>query len=144
MNISISIERETKKAALITDGTSRGWVQKRWIKDGRVSDKVFAKAVAEYQARDAERAAQNAWRNAFHTLPVARETEKAFAFEAHFTSGDGEQEVSRLLWFPKSVCQGFAAPGWMIEKKVAEVQDTFPSIANAFLNPEDSRILFDY
>lgn len=144
MNISISIERETKKAALITDGTSRGWVQKRWIKDGQVSDKVFSKAVAEYQARDAERAAQNAWRNAFHTLPVARETEKAFAVEAHFIINNGQSETTRLLWFPKSVCHGFAAPGWMIEKKVAEVADAFPYSASPMLNPEDARILFDY
>ena len=141
--MQITITRETKKAALITNGERTGWVQKRWIKDGQVSDKVFEKAATEYESREAERAAQAAWRNAFHAVPVARETEKAFAFEAHFTSGDGEQEVTRLLWFPKSVCQGFEVPGWMIEKKVAEVMDSFPSCANAFLNPEDARILFD-
>ena len=141
--MQITITRETKKAALITNGERTGWVQKRWIKDGQVSDKVFEKAAAEYESRESERVAQAAWRNAFHAVPVARETEKAFAFEAHFTSGDGEQEVTRLLWFPKSVCQGFEVPGWMIEKKVAEVMDTFPTIANAFLNPEDARILFD-
>ena len=56
--MQITITRETKKAALITNGERTGWVQKRWLKDGQVSDKVFEKAASEYESREAERAAQ--------------------------------------------------------------------------------------
>ena len=143
--VKVEVKHQTRKAYLVADADGRqGWIQARSMKsDGTVNADTFEKAATEFAAREASKQAAAAWQNDFHEVRADVETEKAFGTKVTFLSGDCEQEVARTLWFPKSVCRGFAVPGWMLEKKVEETLRSFPSCACAFLNPEDSDRLFN-
>lgn len=142
--IAVEVKHETRKAYLVAADGRQGWIQRRSLKsDGTVNADTFGKAAAEFEGREAVKAEAAAWRNEYHDVRADVETEKAFGTKVSFLSGDCEQSVSRTLWFPKSVCRGFAVPGWMLEKKVEETLRGFPSCACAFLDPEDSDRLFN-
>ena len=140
--MQVRIERETRKALLVSAEGRQGWIQRRWYHDGEVTAKVFERAAKECEEGQAAKAAHAAWKDGMHEIRVDRETEKAIATRVSFLSGDCEQSVDRLLWFPKSMCDGNRAPGWMIESKVSEMKASFPSNACAFLDPEDAERLF--
>ena len=142
IHIAVTVERETKKAVMVSANGRTGWIQKRWMKDGLVSEKVFTKAADNMEAYRAARESEQAWKNSRHEIRVDSETEKAIATQVIFTSDDGEQDVNRLLWFPKSQAIGNAVPGWMIAAKVDEALRGFSSNACAFLDPEDAERLF--
>lgn len=70
-------------------------------------------------------------------MKVARETEKAVAVEVVFEAANAEREITRLMWFPKSMIEGgegvALVPGWMIEERVdrarAEIEDSHRGVA---------------
>ena len=141
--MKVTIERETRKALLVAANGRKGWIQRRWYKDGHVSDKTFERAATEYEEREAQKAAHAAWRNEYHEIVVYEMTDRAISTRVRFCSGDCEQEVTRLLWFPRSMVRGSNhVPGWMIEQRVDDALKSFPSNACAFLHPEDAERLF--
>jgi hypothetical protein len=135
--IAVTIQRETKKGALVTDGVDTAWVIKSKIREGFVSERVWNSAIENARGRaEVEQKARD-WRNSNHPIRIDVETEKAIGTKITFWSGDGEQAVERTLWFPKSMMTEAGVPGWMIEKKIEEVKSGFSSNACAFLDPAD-------
>lgn len=124
--VKVSVEKETKKALLVSADGKKGWIQKRWADaDMTVSSKTFEKAACEFEQSQKDREADRAWRQAYHALPaeIERETEKAIALKATLHCVHTDQVVSRLAWFPKSQIKNNAVPGWLIDCKVDELRD---------------------
>lgn len=126
--VKVEVVKETDKALLIQDKDGReGWIQKRWRReDGTVSTETFDKSHQEFKARKESRAAGVAWRNSFHQVAIARETEKAVAVEADVEIANLEKSTRRTLWIPKSVMKDGGVPGWILDKKVQEMKSEFP------------------
>lgn len=124
MKTQVTIERETAKAYLVADSQGRqGWIQKRWLRDGQVNSETFEKAVATQEKEAAWKERCAAWKEDFHPVTVTRETEKAIAIEIVFERCDGEKEISRFMWFPKSqVRNGNEVPGWLLAAKNRELE----------------------
>lgn len=135
--IQVTIVRSTPKAHLVQDTTGRtGWIQARWLAaDSTVSATTFEKAVASAADRAASQqrksdfeAAEKQFRNNWHLVEVAKETEKAVAAKITILAPGGFEEEA-LVWFPKSAIGGgenFAEiPGWMIRDREGSVGDNF-------------------
>lgn len=131
--IPIQIVKSTPKAHLVADSEGRqGWIQKRWLgADNTVAAATFDKAVAnqiarqaDFEARQADQAAERAFCNAMHAVPVARQSERAVAAEVVVELGGCR--TPRLVWFCKSQCGNAGrpglvlVPGWLIRAKERE------------------------
>jgi len=124
----VQIEKETKKAYLVTNNAGRkGWIQKRWLDEGStVNSKTFEKAVENYNQRQADYEEGKKWADDFHkVLEIAKETEKAIAVNAHFDAYNIERDITRLVWIPKSLMKAGCVPGWFIAKKISEIEEEF-------------------
>jgi len=123
--IKVTIEKETQKAFLITDGQNKGWIQRRWLgADSTVSEKTFEKSVNNYAEQKKNFEESKEWSNSYHKIiTTARETEKAIAVKANFDAPNLERDFTRLVWVPKSLIKDMAIPGWFIVKKVREIAE---------------------
>ena len=136
--VSVSVIRSTDKAHLIQDSSGReAWVQKRWLRpDGTVNAATFARQAAEKAARVADKAAADAasreFKNGFHSVTTARESEKAIAVEARWKNHATDQRGTRLVWFPKSQVNNGQVPGWLIQAKAKELREALTSQFTSF------------
>lgn len=122
----VQIERETKKAYLVFDGTGRkGWIQKRWLGgDNTVAEKTMAKADEKYKEHQAAYAEAKEWSNEYHRIiSVEKETEKAVAVKAVFDAYNLERDFDQFIWIPKSLIKDMAVQGWFVAKKIREVSE---------------------
>lgn len=120
--IEVSIVRSTKKAHLVQDADGvQFWIQARNLKDGSISERVHQTALQNKAEFVADRQAERAAREAYFTVQVDRETEKAVGTSLAFITKTGG-EVSRMIWFPKSMLRDGQAPGWMIASKVDDAK----------------------
>lgn len=144
--IKVAIEHETRKALLISADGRKGWIQRRWLaEDGTISVKTFEKAASNMKEDEAAKADRRTWQNAYHAVRIDKETERGAATEVSFHSGDDEQTIRRMVWFPKSLMRDGKLPGWKIEQAVDEMTDSVRAdcpVACAFLDPEDADRLF--
>lgn len=124
----VEIVRETEKAVLVKDKSGKeGWLQKRWLRpDGTVSKDTFDKATSELKARNEEFQSARDFKNGFHEYGFVKETEKAVGLEVVGEIPNLETSFKRIIWIPKSVMRDGKVPGWIIEKKIAEMKDAFP------------------
>lgn len=129
--ITVEIVKSTAKAHFVKDAAGRtGWIQARWLKaDFTVSAETFENAVCSAQERAADLSAQieaekieRNYRDSYHAVRVARETEKAVACEIVIEFAGSEE--TKLVWFPKSLLGGgdgiAEIPGWLIREKISE------------------------
>lgn len=119
-HIDIIRTNDKGTASLCRDDQGReGWVQTRWIKDSQVSDRVWTQAVDEQAERAARRNADREFKDAYHTVKVAGETDKAIRCDLVLDLTNVEKEVAVSVWFPKSMLDGEGrVPGWMIAKRL--------------------------
>ena len=59
---------------------------------------------------------------AFHDIKIEKETEKAVVLLVTVDFCDIERDQSTLVWLPKSVLKNGQALGWILTKKLAEVE----------------------
>ena len=125
--IQVQIVRSTAKAHLVASGDRQGWIRKSWIRDdGTVSKSTFDRAAKIKEARDKAQRERQEFRNAYHTVTVARETAKAVMVDVDwFASCDPTHAGTSGAWIAKSLMKGSAAPGWILAKKIDEVQARF-------------------
>jgi len=125
--IKVTIEKETQKAFLITDGQNKGWIQRRWLgADSTVSEKTFEKSVNNYAEQKKNFEESKEWSNSYHRIiKVEKETDKALAVKINLDSYNIERDFKRLLWIPKSLVKDLTVPGWFIIRKVRELIDGF-------------------
>ena len=134
--VKVTVEHETKKALLISDGSRKGWIQRRWLRnDSSVSEKTFEKAVETFKQRETakndERKFQTdlrEFKNSWHLIRFTRKTEKAIATTLSVEIAGIVTE--RLAWFPKSQCaiksnELAEVPGWLIKAKEAEACENY-------------------
>lgn len=124
----VKIEKETKKAYLVSDPEGRrGWIQKRWIdNNSTVNSMTIEKSVQEFKSRRDAHDEYQAWANSNHkVVSIKRETGKAIAAEAVFDAYNIEKTITKLLWIPKSLVNDDGVPGWFIAKKITELEDEF-------------------
>jgi len=124
----IQIERQTKKAFLISDGNGRkGWIQKRWMDaDGTVAEKTLARADENYRQHQAAYAEAKEHANSYHKIiNQVRETEKAIAVKVVLEFCDVEKIYSKLIWIPKSLLKDNTVPGWFVNKKLNELLEEY-------------------
>ena len=125
--VSITVVRSTAKAQFVQTADGRqGWVQNRSVKDdGTVTATTFDKAAAEFISRLDAKVSANKFAQAFHSIAVVRETEKAVAIEVSVELTHTERDISRLVWLPKSqLCKEVdvvSAPGWILLAKREEL-----------------------
>lgn len=131
--VDVSVVKETAKAALIKDEQGReGWVQKRWLKDGHVSESVLEKAVASNEERKRSYERQRAWKNTPQpaTREPDRETAKAIGYQLEVEIPSSASSLQgyttkRMAWFPKSQAKKidgkWAIPGWLIDARENDI-----------------------
>lgn len=119
--ISYTIIKETNKALLIEAGDLKGWVQKRWAKNGVVSKATLEKAAANYVDFTPKQKKED---DIFCVEGlVVRETEKAILFETEIDyAGAMTRDVK--IWLPKSrvsIDENQAKiPNWLVFNKMEE------------------------
>lgn len=124
--IQITVVNETNKAYLVTDGARQGWVMNRSLSaDNKVNKTTFEKACAEYEEREAIKAASREADNEYWPVPVLSETEKAVKVPVRVENVHLEQEIIRWAWFPKSQIRAdegrTLVPGWLIRARLREI-----------------------
>lgn len=120
--IEVEVKRETAKAALVIGNGQEFWVQKRWLKDGKVSEKVYEGATKRQAEAEEAKADWEAYRNGYHSIAVVRETEKAVASFVNVSLYGDPWGRDVLAWFPKSQVQdGNKVQGWLIDAKLKQV-----------------------
>lgn len=138
--VGVTIIRSTAKAHLIADKNGQQvWIQKRWLSENNtVSAKTFEKATVRKNEFIQAKNEAKAWNESPHALPVSKETEKAVGVTVSLESNDGEQEIKRILWFPKSAIGGrdgvAQVPGWMIKSKIEKLRQDFRHNPMATIN----------
>lgn len=63
------------------------------------------------------------YQQAFHSIKMVRETEKAVAVEVIVDFCDIERDTTQLVWLPKSQLVNGQAPGWLLNAKIDEVTE---------------------
>jgi len=126
--ISLTLVRETEKAALMQDAEGRkGWLRFASVKGTMdtgftANAATFEKAVASYVERTEAARADRDWKSDFHEITTIRETEKAVAVQVAFDCDRIDTTMTRTAWIPKSVLRDGKAPGWILEAKAREAK----------------------
>lgn len=114
------VEKETEKALLVVHNAVTFWIQKRWMKNGKLLP-------AGWKAfRDAEK---KHWQHfnfdALQEFTLVRETEKAVQLSCVIIRFDGK-EAEVPFWLPKSMTGNWD----FVSKKIHEVEDAFPVVGH--------------
>lgn len=133
--MQVTIVKSTVKAHLVQNAAGQqAWIQARWLKaDGTVSDSTFIKGALKIQVKKDQDEALKAFKNEFHAIQVARESEKAVAITVRIDLCDIERDITRLVWLPKSQLKDGAAPGWLLLAKRAELRDELRNAGSAII-----------
>jgi hypothetical protein len=123
MRTTVEIVRETKKAKLVKCGGKQAWLPNRWIrKDLTVKTETFENSAVEFARTETARNEVSEFKNGMHDVgSVERETTKAVAVKATIYEECTDQQITRLVWFPKSQIKNDQAPGWLFLAKVNDL-----------------------
>jgi len=114
------VEKETDKALLLVHNAVPFWIQKRWMKNGKLLP-------AGWKAyRDAEK---KHWEHfnfdVTREFEKVRETEKAMQLRCIIVRADGRKN-DVLFWLPKSMTHNWD----FVLKKIQEVEDDLPYVGH--------------
>lgn len=125
MRTTIEIIRETKKAKLVKCGDKQGWMPTRWVRDDlTVKTETFEKSAIEFARTETARNEAREFKNGMHDLlTIERENDKAVAINVSIYEECTDQQINRLVWFPKSQIKNNQAPGWLFIAKVNDLME---------------------
>ena len=112
------VEKETEKALLVVHNAITFWIQKRWMKNGKLLP-------AGWKAfRDAEKKHRQHWNfDALKEFELIRETTKAVLLRCMIERLGGPKE-NIDFWLPKTMTNNYD----FVFKKVQELEFAFPFI----------------
>jgi len=112
------VEKETEKALLVVHDAVTFWIQKRWMKNGKLTP-------AGWKAfRDAQKAHWQHFNfDALKEFELERETGKAVLLRCVMVRPNGEKTDVKF-WMPKSMTHNWN----FVSRKVRELEDGFPFV----------------
>jgi len=107
----------TKKAVKLEKNGVKFWVQKRWHREDGTLTPAGEKA---YEIAVKKQESSNSW---FRISDYQEhETAKAIMIKVAVDYFDIERDGTEKIWFPKSCVKNGCVQGWLLKKKVAEIQ----------------------
>jgi hypothetical protein len=125
MRTTIEIIRDTEKAKLVKCGDKQAWLPHRWVRDDlTVKTETFEKSAIEFARTETARNEAQEFKNGMHDLlTIERENDKAVAINASIYEECTDQQITRLVWFPKSQVKNNQAPGWLFLAKANDLRE---------------------
>lgn len=124
MKTTVEKIEETKKAFLVQDKDGRkAWLPKQWVdEDMGVDTEKFNTSAHKFERIQRDREENKSYRDDYHEVGNrVKESEKAAAFRAIIRGSQSEEEIEKLVWFPKSQMRDGKVPGWLIEERKKEL-----------------------
>ena len=117
------VEKETEKALLVVHNAVSFWIQRRWMKNG----KLLPAGMKAY--REAEKKHwQHLEFDALKEFDLIRGTEKAVLLRCVIERFDGRKEYLQF-WVPRSMTNNWE----FVSRKIKELEDGFPFIGARIL-----------